>query len=366
MEATVKKAGAVEIKQEPIEQDEATPAQEEPKIDKKEETQISIIPKGPNFAYLITTDEEDLADVEGPDTLIMTAEEIRNYIEKSVFEEIINNNPMDVINSNAGELLQRMKAQRDEFSKLAKLVGIIEKNQEEFLRSKLKGSFTKDVSSSVDLPPLPRSQTNGAVSKQGVVTPSPNDKIIYPSSKVKATDAPSTSGQQQVQKPMPDIECIDLTDETEAPAKPAEPVKKNQPAYSFLGMVKHPAPLPPKPFAPLDKNLPPLPPKPRLKISSEERGIVLQWDMAPNTPDNRNYAPLTTFDIFGYQEQKNITINTLLWKKIGSVKAMALPMACTLTQFIEGHKYHFAVRAMDEHNRYGFYSDPISITYQKK
>lgn len=51
-------------------------------------------------------------------------QEVRNYIEKTVFDHIINNNPVDVINRNASDLLRRMKAQRDEFQKLAKLVNI--------------------------------------------------------------------------------------------------------------------------------------------------------------------------------------------------------------------------------------------------
>ena len=50
-----------------------------------------------------------------------------------------------------------------------------------------------------------------------------------------------------------------------------------------------------------------------------------------------------------------------LWKKVGDVKALPLPMACTLTQFLKGNKYHFAVRAKDVHTRVGHFSDPQSI-----
>ena len=50
-----------------------------------------------------------------------------------------------------------------------------------------------------------------------------------------------------------------------------------------------------------------------------------------------------------------------LWKKVGDVKALPLPMACTLKQFADGNTYHFAVRASDIHNRHGLFSSPESI-----
>jgi len=47
--------------------------------------------------------------------------------------------------------------------------------------------------------------------------------------------------------------------------------------------------------------------------------------------------------------------------QIGTVKALPLPMACTLTQFELGNIYHFAVRAVDIHGRCSAFSEPGSI-----
>jgi len=62
------------------------------------------------------------------------------------------------------------------------------------------------------------------------------------------------------------------------------------------------------------------------------------------------YETIRSYQIYGYQET-SIAPQSNLWKQIGEVKALALPMACTLTQFKPGHKYHFAVRAQDIHQR---------------
>jgi hypothetical protein len=72
------------------------------------------------------------------------------------------------------------------------------------------------------------------------------------------------------------------------------------------------------------------------------------------------HATVVMYQIFAYQEG-SAPPNTNLWKKVGDVKALPLPMACTLTQFQKGHKYHFAVRAQDEHRRVGDFCEPHTI-----
>ncbi|XP_060064216.1 activating transcription factor 7-interacting protein 1-like [Ylistrum balloti] len=124
----------------------------------------------------------------------------------------------------------------------------------------------------------------------------------------------------------------------------------------------HPAPLPVASSDQVKPGQKPLPPKPTLKISRVSQGIVLSWNMTLNqTP----HAEVASYQLFAYQEGSSQP-TTALWKKVGDVKALPLPMACTLTQFQEGNRYHFAVRAVDVHSRVGPFSEPNTIHLTSK
>lgn len=129
--------------------------------------------------------------------------------------------------------------------------------------------------------------------------------------------------------------------------------------YDLPEGCSHPAPLPdmpnPQPHSPSWKKIPQIP---ILKISRMEKGIVLSWQFGKMTNE---YEEVQYYQIFAYQEGPELP-QSRLWKKIGDVKALPLPMACTLTQFSEGNRYHFAVRAQDIHLRVGGYSAPQSIS----
>ena len=99
------------------------------------------------------------------------------------------------------------------------------------------------------------------------------------------------------------------------------------------------------------------PPKPSVSIAVVTSGIVLSWNM----PLEEKHAPVMNYQLFALQDG-GTTENPHQWKKIGVVKALPLPMACTLTQFLPGNKYHFAVRGTDELGRLGPFSDPCTIT----
>nr|CCX34999.1 windei [Blattella germanica] len=129
---------------------------------------------------------------------------------------------------------------------------------------------------------------------------------------------------------------------------------------------KHPAPLPNQPlYQPNNANWKCPPPKPELKISKgankHQQGIVLSWNMTLTS----EYDEIASYQLYAYQEG-SAQPSTTLWKKVGDVKALPLPMACTLTQFMEGHKYHFAVRAVDVHMRVGPFSAPGNIVLTRK
>ncbi|XP_067003102.2 activating transcription factor 7-interacting protein 1 isoform X2 [Anabrus simplex] len=131
-------------------------------------------------------------------------------------------------------------------------------------------------------------------------------------------------------------------------------------------VATHPAPLPSlPPYGPTTLNLKLAPPKPELKISKvptkNTQGIVLSWNMTLSS----EHEEVASYQLYAYQEG-SAPPSTTLWKKVGDVKALPLPMACTLTQFQEGHKYHFAVRAVDVHMRCGQFSAPGNIMLTRK
>ncbi|KAK9882681.1 hypothetical protein WA026_022732 [Henosepilachna vigintioctopunctata] len=108
----------------------------------------------------------------------------------------------------------------------------------------------------------------------------------------------------------------------------------------------------------LSKSLKGIPPKPVLSIRKTNTGIILQWRMPY---DLGLYEGIASYQLYAYQET-TAAPSTDMWRKVGDVKAMALPMACTLTQFADKNKYYFAVRPVDIHKRIGRFSNPEEIS----
>ncbi|XP_071797440.1 uncharacterized protein [Asterias amurensis] len=125
----------------------------------------------------------------------------------------------------------------------------------------------------------------------------------------------------------------------------------NPNAATKLGPPSHPAPLPA-----LQPSTSKGPPKPELNITKVETGIVLSWNMTLDGYDSQ----IDVYHLYAYQESE-APATTTLWKKIGEVRALPLPMACTLTQFQAGSVYHFAVCAVDIQGQSGPFSEPSSI-----
>lgn len=55
---------------------------------------------------------------------------------------------------------------------------------------------------------------------------------------------------------------------------------------------------------------------------------MLSWSMQLN----KSFEEIASYQLYAYQESSNVSPNSSLWKKVGDVKALPLPMACTLTQ----------------------------------
>ncbi|XP_032248106.1 activating transcription factor 7-interacting protein 2 [Phoca vitulina] len=142
-------------------------------------------------------------------------------------------------------------------------------------------------------------------------------------------------------------------------SKETTPVAQN--AAQVLESFEHLPPLPePPPLLPelVDKIRDTLPPqKPELKVKRvlRPRGIALTWNI---TKINPKCAPVESYHLFLCHENPN---NKLIWKKIGEIKALPLPMACTLSQFLASNKYYFTVQSKDIFGRYGPFCDIKSI-----
>ncbi|KAG8513445.1 Activating transcription factor 7-interacting protein 2 [Galemys pyrenaicus] len=151
----------------------------------------------------------------------------------------------------------------------------------------------------------------------------------------------------------------------ESPTKAVSVSKETVPVVQNTAQVlesfKHLPPLPePPPLLPelVDKIRDTLPPqKPELKVKRvlRPRGIALTWNI---TKINPKCAPVESYHLFLCHENPS---NKLIWKKIGEIKALPLPMACTLSQFLASKKYYFTVRSKDIFGRYGPFCDIKSI-----
>ncbi|XP_016015123.1 activating transcription factor 7-interacting protein 2 isoform X2 [Rousettus aegyptiacus] len=172
---------------------------------------------------------------------------------------------------------------------------------------------------------------------------------------------------------------IDLTEEDLSNCNTENPVSTLESPMKAVSISKETTPqvaqsatqvpesfehLPPLPEPPSllpelgDKIRDTLPPqKPELKVKRvlRPKGIALTWNI---TKINPKCAPVESYHLFLCHENPS---NKLVWKKIGEIKALPLPMACTLSQFLASSKYYFTVQSKDIFGRYGPFCDIKAI-----
>uniref|UniRef100_G3TDT3 Activating transcription factor 7 interacting protein 2 n=1 Tax=Loxodonta africana TaxID=9785 RepID=G3TDT3_LOXAF len=164
---------------------------------------------------------------------------------------------------------------------------------------------------------------------------------------------------------LPNCNTENPVSSVESPSKAVLNSKETTPVAQIAAQVpesfEHLPPLPESPpLLPelVDKIRDTLPPqKPELKVKRvlKPKGIALTWNI---TKINPKCAPVESYHLFLCHESPN---NKLIWKKIGEIKALPLPMACTLSQFLSSNKYYFTVQSKDIFGRYGPFCDIKSI-----
>ncbi|XP_032643164.1 activating transcription factor 7-interacting protein 2 isoform X2 [Chelonoidis abingdonii] len=136
-----------------------------------------------------------------------------------------------------------------------------------------------------------------------------------------------------------------------------------QASHQVLEQFPHLPPLPRIPPYPELKDgfrdtVPPQKPELKLAQVQNPKGIALSWTVTKIDP---KCAPVESYHLFIYHEHSNN--NTAPhWKKIGEIKALPLPMACSLSQFTASKKYYFSIQSKDVCGRYGPFCDIQSIT----
>jgi len=116
--------------------------------------------------------------------------------------------------------------------------------------------------------------------------------------------------------------------------------------YGCITNLKYP---PPYPSIPPHNNQPSwksVPPRPNMTITTSGNKVTVTWDLNLTW----QIAEIKMYELFVCQET-DAPPNISMWKKKGNIESDLLPMACELEVFDLGHIYHFALRAVDVHNR---------------
>lgn len=102
-------------------------------------------------------------------------------------------------------------------------------------------------------------------------------------------------------------------------------------------------------------TLPPQKPELKVKWVLKPMSIALTWNITKVSP---RCAPVESYHLFLCHENAN---NKLVWKKIAEIKALPLPMGCTLSEFFASSRYYFTIQSKDIFGRYGPFCDIKSL-----
>ncbi|XP_010608262.2 activating transcription factor 7-interacting protein 2 isoform X1 [Fukomys damarensis] len=135
----------------------------------------------------------------------------------------------------------------------------------------------------------------------------------------------------------------------------AENATEDLDSFEHLPPLPEPLPPPPELVDRVGDTLPPQKPELKVKWVLRPMGIALTWNITKVDP---KCAPVESYHLFLCHENTN---NKLIWKKIGEIKALPLPMACTLSEFFASTRYYFTVQSKDIFGRYGPFCDIKSL-----
>jgi len=111
------------------------------------------------------------------------------------------------------------------------------------------------------------------------------------------------------------------------------------------------------PFVPLPAAATPVPPTPVVKINMSAEGLVVKWTL--QQIDIHLASQVESYCLSAFEGASPPSPEQ--WETVGKMKALQLPMACTLTHFVQGATYHFAVRAISKGGVCGQFSRARSI-----
>jgi len=109
---------------------------------------------------------------------------------------------------------------------------------------------------------------------------------------------------------------------------------------------KYPPPYPSIPPHNTQPSWKKVPPRPNMTIKTTGNKVTLTWNLNLSL----RTAEIKMYELFVCQET-DAHPNVSMWKKKGNIKADMLPMVCELEVYDLGYTYHFALRAVDVHNR---------------